>query len=157
MSTVDSDSDRDSIESINQYDTMGMPENDKESQHIQTVRNAIKDWKVREMGKNTMNANNTKGLASLRQYVANSARLFYDLNTYLTTEKNNEKNMNDSLYVQIVSAIGVPGALSFHLKTLLPHFLQRDLVELPFTVEPTVINSHAKKGNVVKTDFPDEE
>jgi hypothetical protein len=152
----DTESDRDSLELINDYDgERDIPEN--EAMHVNTVREAVKNWKQREMDKNTLKENNTKGLGSLRNYVSKSAQLYYDLNTFMSTSKNNEKNMKDSLYVSIVSAIGNPGSLSFNLRTLLEHFLQRDLIELPFTLETNVINSHAEKGVSSQRDFPDEE
>lgn len=156
-----SDSDKDSIESINAYDTDSnmnvTAENSEDTERLGAVRQSIRNWKVREMDKNTSNTSNAKGLQSLRKYVANSARLYYDLNNYLNTEKNDEKNMQDSMYVGIVSSIGVPGGLSFHLKTLLQHILQRDLLELPFTLEPKLINTYAGKGIRAPTQFPDEE
>jgi hypothetical protein len=152
----DTESDRDSLEGINDYDgERAIPEN--EVQYVNSVRDAVKNWKQREMDNNTLKENNSAGLGSLRNYVSKSAQLYYDLNTFMTTSKNNEKNMKDSLYVGIVSAIGNPASLSFNLRTLLEHFLQRDLVELPFTLETDMINSHAEKGVTLQTDFPDEE
>jgi hypothetical protein len=153
----DTESDKDSLESINAFDQEVESTNPEESTKLQTVREAVQGWKAKEMDKNTMNVSNTKGLGALRNYVANSAKLFYDLNTYLETEKNNETNMNDRHYVKIITAIGIPGGLSVHLKSLLQHILERDLVELPFTLEPNIINSHAKKGIRIDTEFPEEE
>lgn len=124
---------------------------------IDTVRNAVRDWKIREFDNTTTPNANAKGLGLLRQYVAKSARLFYDLLNYLQTSRNKEQNMKDALYVNIITAIGPPGSLSFHVKTLLESFLQRDLVELPFTIEPNVVNSYAKKGFTAQQEFPDEE
>ena len=153
----DTESEKDSLESINAFDQDLQSINEEESTKLEVVRNAIQTWKAKEMDKNTMNASNTKGLGSLRNYVAKSARLFYDLNTYLSTEKNNEANMKDKYYVNIITAIGIPGGLSLHVKSLLEHVLERDLVELPFTLDPNVINTHATKGVRVNTEFPEEE
>lgn len=154
-----SDSDKDSIESINEYDTdiNVDAENTEDTERLGKVRESIRNWKVREMDKNTASKSSAKGLQSLRKYVANSARLYYDLNNYLNTEKNDEKNMQDSMYVGIISSIGNPGALSLQVKLLLQHILQRDLVELPFTLEPKLINTYAGKGIRAPTQFPDEE
>ena len=65
--------------------------------------------------------------------------------------------MKDTLYVSIVEAIGIPAALGIQVKLLLQHVLERDLVELPFTVNPKAINERAEKGIEVQTQFPDEE
>ena len=157
---TDSDSDRDSLENINDHDEFddNVEElNTEEASKLNSIRTAVQNWKTNEMNKNTMNNSNTKGLGSLRRYVANSARLYYDLNTFLTTSKNNEKNMNNSYYANIITAIGLPGGLSFHLKSVIQHILERDLVELPFTVEPKVINTYAEKGFSAETQFPEEE
>lgn len=153
----DTESDRDSLESINAFDSLAEPSNEEESSKLQSIRQAVQTWKAKEMDKNTMNVSNTKGLGALRNYVAKSARLFYDLNTYLSTEKNTETNLNDKYYVQIITAIGLPGGLSYHLKTLIEHVLERDLVELPFTLEPKIINTYATKGERINTEFPEEE
>jgi hypothetical protein len=138
----------------NEADTV---ENAEEMEVLNNVRNAVQNWKTRELGKNKETNANVQGFDPLRKYVSNSASLYYDLVNFLNTSKNNEKNMKDRLYVNIVSAIGVPGGLPFHLRTVLQHFLQRDLVELPYTVEPTVINSYANQGMVASTEFPEEE
>ncbi len=153
----DTESDRDSLESINAFDKEEEEVNEEEVNKLNKVREAVQNWKTKEMDKNTMNESNTKGLGALRNYVAKSARLFYDLNAYLQTEKNNETNMNDKYYVNIITAIGIPGGLSYHVKSLLQTLLERDLVELPFTIQPNVINSHAEKGERVNTEFPEEE
>jgi hypothetical protein len=153
----DTESDKDSLESINAFDQELEPTNQEEISKLETVREAVQNWKNKEMDKNTINVSNTKGLGALRNYVAKSARLFYDLNTYIKTEKNNETNMNDKYYVNIITAIGTPGGLTYHLKSLIQHMLERDLVELPFTLEPKVINSHANKGERINTQFPEEE
>lgn len=144
-------SDSDSIHSDIQYDDT------LEEEKLMTVREAIRSWKLRELEKNTRQDQTTKGLNPLRKYVANSARLFYDLQNYMATEKNKEKNMNDSLYVAIVQAIGSPEGLSFHFRALLQRMLERDLLELPFTVEPSIVDTFTQKGLTVDTNFPDEE
>jgi hypothetical protein len=125
--------------------------------HVSEVRNSVREWKLREMDGNTNESSKAKGLQGLRNYVAKSATLFYDLINYMKTAQNKEQNMKDTLYVSIVNSIGAPGTLNYHVRTILEHILQRDLIELPFTVEPKVINSYAKKGLEVQTEFPDEE
>lgn len=151
-----SDSETNTVLSIENEETE--PVDDlEESTYITNVRNSVRDWKLREMDANTSETSKANGLGGLRSYVAKTAQLFYDLQTYLNTSKNKEKNMADVLYVSIVEAIGIPATLNQHIRRLLEHFLQRDLVELPLTVEPTVINSYAQKGLEVKTEFPDEE
>jgi len=149
------DSDRDSLDSIAPYENISVPDDPQEEEKLGSVREAVREWKERELGKNTNQKPN--GLVSLRNYVANSARLYYDLNTYLNTSQNNEKNMEDKLYRSIVGAIGAPGSLPFHTRILLESLLERDLIELPFTIKPNVINSYAKEGIHTETDFPDEE
>jgi hypothetical protein len=125
--------------------------------HVNQVRNSVMNWKLREMDQNTTETSKANGLQGLRSYIAKSATLFYDLMNYMKTSKNKEQNMKDGLYVSIVDAIGIPGTLNYHVRTLLEHVLQRDLLELPFTVEPKVINTYAEKGLEVQTEFPDEE
>ena len=144
----------DSIEGMNNYEDTTDP---KTEEYLQNVRNKVRDWKTREMEKNTNQKTNAKSLDSLRKYVATSAALYYDLLNFLTTSKNNEKNMGDTLYVNIIAAIGSPSSITSHLRTLLQHFLQRDLVELPFTMEPKIINTYAKNGIKSQTEFPEEE
>lgn len=159
MSDRGSDSDTDSLSSIEGYDINDEIENteDEDMTRVNTVRNTVRDWKLREMDKNTELTSNPSGVNGLRNYVSKSARLFYDLTSYLNTSKNDEKNMKDVLYVSIVDAIGLPATLNQHVKTMLEHILQQDLVELPYTVEPNVINTYAKKGMEAQTEFPDEE
>ena len=130
---------------------------EEEIQQVANVRTAVQNWKSREFGKNKETNANAEGLNPLRKYVSNAAQLYYDLITYLNTSKNNEKNMSDKLYLSIISAIGVPGALPFHLRTVLQHFLQQDLVELPYTIAPPVINAYAKQGITASKEFPEEE
>lgn len=159
MSAKDYDSDNesgDSLDNINSFDR-DVPENPEDMKRLQTVREAIKEWKLREQDKNTNTNSNAKGLKGLRDYVTNSANLYYDLNTYLSTSKNKEKNMEDTMYVNIIKAIGAPGTLASPIVMLLGRLLERDLIELPFTVEPNVINSYAKDNLKVLTEFPDEE
>ena len=151
------ESDRDSLSSMEAYDTREETQTPEEEEQIVNVRNAIRDWKTREFDNTTTPSSNAKGLGLLRKYVAKSARLFYDLTNYLKTSKNNEQNMKDTLYVNIVTAIGVPGSLSLHVKTVLENFLQRDLLELPFTIEPKVVNTYAKSGFQAQQEFPEEE
>jgi hypothetical protein len=152
-----SDSETDSLSSIEKYDMNEEVENTEDLARVTTVRNTVRDWKLREMDKNTELTSNPSGVSGLRNYVSKSARLFYDLTSYLNTSKNDEKNMKDTLYVSIVDAIGLPATLNLYVKTMLEHVLQQDLVELPYTVEPTVINAYARKGMEAQTEFPDEE
>ncbi len=151
------DSDRDSLSSIDAFDTLDILESPEEQTKVTNVRNAVKDWKVREFNKTTEKNSNPKGLVLLREYVAKSARLFYDLVNYLKTSQNKDQNMKDTLYVNIIMAIGVPGSLSYQLKTILESLLERDLVELPYTIEPNVVNTYAKDGLQAQQDFPEEE
>jgi len=153
----DSDSDSDSLDSIARYETREPVENEEEKTVVANVRNAVREWKLREMDKNTDFNVSAKGLEPLRSFVANSAQLFYDLQSYMSTLQNKESNLKDKLYVAIVSAIGNPASLTVHSKLLLTNALERDLVELPFTVEPAVINSYAGKGYEASTEFPEEE
>ena len=150
----DSESDR---ESFDLQSVQEVPESEVENEQVNTIRRAVQEWKTREIEKNTESNANAPGLNPLRKYVNNAARLYYDLNTFLTTSKNNEKNMSDKLYVNIVSAIGNPGALSFTMKTMLDHFFQRDLIELPYTMNPVLVNQYAKNGTKAETEFPEEE
>ena len=153
-----SDSESDSNSSILRIDD---ETNDVESiddtNHINKVRNSIMNWKLREKDENTLESSKANGLQGLRAYVSKSATLFYDLMNYMKTSKNKEQNMQDGLYVSIVDAIGIPATLNHHVRSMLEHILQRDLIELPFTVEPKVINTYADKGLEVQTEFPDEE
>lgn len=151
------DSDRDSLSSIDAFDTVESLESPDDKTKVINVRNAVRDWKVREFDKTTENMSNAKGLQRLREYVAKSGRLYYDLANYLKTSQNKDQNMKDTLYVNIVMAIGVPGSLSYHLKTLLESLLERDLIELPYTIEPNVVNAYAKDGLEAQQDFPQEE
>lgn len=153
----DSDSEAGTLSPIENYDTNEVLDDPKDIEHVENVRNAVAEWKLREMDKNANETSKPKGLQGLRNYVNKSARLFYDLNTYINTSKNDEKNMKDVLYVSIIEAIGMPAALAFQVKMLLQHVLERDLVELPFTVNPKAINERAEKGIEVETQFPDEE
>lgn len=157
MSDSESENDRLSIESPAPEEEVEPVEDIQETEQLNSVRNSIRDWKLREMDANTNGSQKSNGLGGLRNYVSKSAKLYYDLMNYIQTSKNDENNMKDSFYVSIVQAIGIPTALPFSLRMLLEHVLQRDLLELPFTVEPTVINSYAKKGYSVQTEFPDEE
>ncbi len=153
-----SDSDKDSLESIARFDgDIENVESSEDNTYIKNVRETVKNWKTKELNKNTQNNANPKGLNGLRVYVANASRLFYDLSNYLTTSKNKESNMKDSYYVKIISAIGNPGSLSEPLKSMLEHFLERDLVELPLTLEPNLSNAYAKNGVEMTRNFPEEE
>lgn len=151
------DSDNDSLSSMEAYDTVEDLEDSKEVEKLTSIRNAVRDWKKNELDKTTDQTASPKGLDNLRKFVSKSAGLYYDITNYLKTSKNNEQNMKDSFYVNIIAAIGIPGSLSFHMKTLLENFLQRDLLELPFTLEPTAINTYAKTGVTAQQEFPEEE
>lgn len=129
----------------------------EDQNHIQEIRSAVREWKTRELNKNTAVNSNAKSLASLRVYVANAAQLFYDLMNFMKTSQNKEQNMRDSLYVKIVGAIGNPGALAQPLRTVLESLLERDLIELPYTLEPKMTNAFANKGIEAQKEFPEEE
>lgn len=150
------DSDKDSLSSMEAYE-IEEAENPEDIERMTNVRNAVREWKVRELDKTTEETANAKGLQNLRSFVAKTARLYYDLMNFLKTSKNNEQNMKDTLYVNIITAMGVPGSLSFHAKTILETLLQRDLLELPYTLEPKVINTYAKNGIKAQQEFPEEE
>ncbi len=152
----DSETDSNSPLSIAENEIEDAVDIDEEN-HVNRVRNSVRDWKLREKDENTTNTSKANGLQGLRTYVAKSATLFYDLMNYIKTSQNKEQNMKDILYVNIIEAIGIPSTLNYHVRTMLEHILQRDLIELPFTVEPKVINTYAEKGLEVKTEFPDEE
>jgi hypothetical protein len=153
-----SERDTDSIASIEAFDDIPeTPMDLEEEERINKVRDSIKDWKLRELEANTHFNTKANGLDPLRKFVSKSARLFYDLQNYLTTSQNKQENMKDNLYVMIVSAIGSPGTLSLHGRTLLQSLMERDLIELPLTVEPKIVNSYTKKGLTLNANFPDEE
>jgi hypothetical protein len=153
-----SERDTDSIASIEAFEDIPESEMDaQEEERINTVRHTIKEWKLRELEANTQFNTKANGLDPLRKFVSKSARLFYELQNYLATSQNKEENMKDKLYTMIVSAIGPPGSLSLNERTLLQSLLERDLVELPLTVEPRIVNSYTKKGLALNTNFPDEE
>lgn len=151
------DSDTDSLDSIAAYEEIENASEEDEQQYIESVREAVKNWKLRELQNNTTMNKKPNGLQPLRNYVANSAKLYYTLNSYLGTSQNKDDNMKDKLYVSIISAIGSPASLSNHLRTLLESLLQRDLIELPLTVEPKIVNVYTQKGLHVNKNFPDEE
>ena len=153
----DSESETGSLSPIENYETHNIIEDPTDISHISNVRNAVREWKLREMDNNTSKTSKANGLENLQNFVSKSARLYYDLNKYINTSKNDEKNMRDILYATIVDAIGIPASLNMHVKIMLQHILQRDLVELPFTVEPKVINTYAEKGFEASKEFPDEE
>lgn len=153
MSGYDSD---DPLESINEYENKNTDTVEDEN-HIEEVRKAVSEWKTKGLNQNVENTVKANGLEPLRAYVADTAQLYYDLNSYLKTSENEESNMKNTNYVKIITAIGSPASLSNHLMIVLQHLLKRDLIELPFTVDSKVVNSYAKKGQAVNTDFPDEE
>lgn len=155
--TEANDSDRDSLSSMEAYDAEQPLESQEDKVKLNNVRTAVQNWKVREFDKTTVANANAKGLGLLRQYAAKAARLYYDILSYLKTSKNKEQNMKDTLYVSIITAIGIPGSLSFPLKTVLENILQRDLLELPYTIEPKMVNTYAEDGIVAQQEFPEEE
>jgi hypothetical protein len=145
-------------------DSLGpMPETEtridstEDQNHIQEIRSAVREWKTRELYKNTAPNSNAKGHDALTKYIANAAQLFFDLISYIKTSQNKEQNMRDSLYVKIVGAIGNPGALSHPLLMNLELLLSRDLIELPYTLEPKMTNAFAKEGIQAQKEFPEEE
>ncbi len=150
-----SDSEPDSLD-LNRNDTQEIQE-EPEDQLLVQVREAIRQWKAKELEKNSDPNGNPRGLHALRAYVARSGKMYYDLLTYLTSETEVEENRRDAFYKAIVSAIGDPKQLSNHGRSMIEYTLERDLVEFPFTVEPRSINTYAEKGLATTTDFPDEE
>lgn len=148
MSEYDSDQDSLMIPDDNQ-------EIDEEDQQIQNVRDAVRGWKERELDKNTDASTKPKGLAQLRTYATTSAKLFYALERYITSKiKDPLLTMNAE---DIVKAIGDPETLSNHLRIVLKDLLERDLIELPFVIDPNVSKAYAEEGMVTQTEFPDEE
>lgn len=150
-----SDSEPDSLD-MNRNDTQEIVD-EPEDQLLTHVREAIRQWKAKELEKNSDPKGNPRGLHSLRAYVARSGKMYYDLLAYLTTGKETDENRRDTLYRAIVTAIGDPTQLSNHGRSLIEYTAERDLVEFPFTVEPRSINTYAEKGLSTTTDFPDEE
>jgi hypothetical protein len=150
-----SDSEVDSLD-MNQNDTQEILE-EPEDQLLSQVREAIRQWKAKELEKNSDPNGTAKGLQALRSYVARSGKMYYDLVTYLTSETETEENRRDAFYKAIVSAIGDPKQLSNHGRSLIEYTLERDLIEFPFTVEPRSINTYANKGLTTETEFPDAE
>jgi hypothetical protein len=151
------DSDKDSLSSMEAYDGVDTVESQDDIAKVNNVRTAVQSWKTREFGKTTNTTANPKGLTLLNQYRATAARLYYDILNYLQTSKNNEQNMKDTLYVNIVMAIGAPASLSNPLRILLTNLLEKDLLELPYTMEPKMVNTYAKDGVVAQQEFPEEE
>jgi hypothetical protein len=153
-----SERDSESIASIEVF--QDLPENPldrEEEDRIENVRERIKTWKLRELKNNTGFNQKPNGLDPLRKFVTKSARLFYDLQEYIATSQNKDENLKDNLYMMIITAIGPPGSLSVHGRTLLQSFMERDLLELPLTVEPKIVNSYTKKGLRLNANFPEDE
>lgn len=153
----DTESETDSLGPMPETQTETTVESLEDQNQMQEIRSAVREWKTRELYKNTAPNSNEKGYASLNKYIANAAQLFYDLIDYIKTSQNKEQNMRDSLYVKIVGAIGNPGALSQPLILALESLLSRDLIELPYTLEPKMTNAFAKEGIQAQKEFPEEE
>lgn len=151
------DSDKDSLSSMEAYDGIDTIDSQEDITKLNNVRTAVQSWKTREFGKAANTTANPKGLGLLNQYRAKAARLYYDILNYLKTSKNNEQNMKDTFYVTIVMAIGAPASLSNPLRILLESILEKDLVELPYTMEPKMVNTYAKDGVIAQQEFPEEE
>ena len=151
-----SDSESDSLESINQFDTQEMVPEPEEEQ-VADIREAVRKWKANQLQKNSDPNGNPRGLNALRTYVASSASLYYDLMDYLANFRHKEQNQKDALYRGIVAAMGHPASLTSHARALIEYLLERDLVEFPFTVEPKAVNTYAAKGMVTTTEFPEDE
>jgi hypothetical protein len=148
----DSDSDQ-SLENINDFEGGEARPSEGEELRIDNVREAIKEWKIRELDKASDIKQDPEGFARIQQFLQLAARLLYDLLDYIKSSKNKQENLKDKLYVNIVSAIGDPNELTSHERINIEDILNRDLVELPYTVEPRMINIHAKHGIHAATSF----
>lgn len=142
-----------SLENIADYEDKDIGPTEEEENHIEEVRKAVSSWKERELDKASDIKQDPQSLDRIQQFLRLAAKLLYDLLNYIKSAKNNDENMKDKLYVKIVTAIGNPSDLTSHERINMEDILNRDLVELPFTVKPSMVNAHAKKGIKVSTNF----
>lgn len=140
----DSDSDN-SLDDINSYEIKEIGPSNQEEEHIVNVREAVKTWKARELDKSADKKQDAASFNSLNNFLQATARLLYDIKEYIRSAKNKEENMKDHLYVKIIQAIGDPNELSSYERINIEDILNTDLIELPFTVDPHLINSYSKK------------
>lgn len=151
-----SDTESDSLGSLTAYDRDDS-ENEEEDTQIESLRKIVQEWKTRELKKNTAATANPRGLAPLQAYVANAAKLYYDMNDYLEKQTEKEENKQDGLYQSLRDAIGDPQMLRNHQRMMIHRLLERDLIEFPLTVDPKVVNTYTKKGFSGVPEFLDEE
>ncbi len=142
-----------SLENIADYEDRDIGPSEEEENHIEAVRNAVSIWKERELDKASDSKQDPQSLDRLKQFLVLAARLLYDLLNYIQSAKNKDENMKDKLYVKIITSIGNPDNLTTHERINIENILNRDLVELPFTVNPKMINAHAKKGIQIPHSF----
>lgn len=153
---INYDSDN-SLENINDYENIDVGPSEEEEDHIDSVRKAVKTWKMRELDKSADKKQDPASFNSLHHFLTAAAQLLIDISNYIKSSQNKDENMKDNLYVAIIQAIGDPNNLSSHERIHIENVLNRDLVELPFTVDPSIINAHAKKGIKANTKFYNEE
>jgi hypothetical protein len=151
-----SDTESDSLGSLTAYDR-DESEHEQEETQVETLRKIVQEWKTRELKKNTEPSANPKGLAPLQGYVANAARLYYDMNDYMEKQTEKEENKQDGLYQRLRDTIGDPQSLRNHQRTMIHRLLERDLIEFPLTVDPRAVNTYTKKGYSGVPEFLDEE
>lgn len=142
-----------SLEHIADYEDRDIGPSEEEENHIEAVRNAIRLWKERELDKASDSKQDPQSLNRLQQFLVLAARLLYDLLNYMKSAKNKDENLRDKLYVKIISTIGHPDNLTSHERINIENILNRDLIELPFTVDPKIVNAHAKKGIKISDSF----
>lgn len=133
-----------SLSSIGAYGVEESAEDYKESPKLKPVRESVKAWKVRELQKSTDEDRDPSDIKWLRQFVKASAVLFFDLKMYLDKSQNKEENLKDDLYVKIIGAIGSPTELSTTERYTMENVLNRDLVELPLTIDEDAIDERAE-------------
>lgn len=149
---VNYDSDN-SLEDINSYEGTGGGPTQEEEERIERVREAVKIWKMREMDKSADKKQDPASFNGLHHFLIAAAKLLIDLSNYIKSSQNKDENMRDNLYVAIIQAIGHPDNLTSFERILIENNLKRDLVELPFTAEPSIIDAHAGKGIKADTKF----
>jgi hypothetical protein len=111
---------------------------------VKPVRESVKAWKLRELEKTTNDETDPQDMTWLRKFVKAAALLYFDLIVYMDKAKNKDENMKDDLYVKIIGAIGIPSALSTTERFTIESMLNRDLVELPLTIEEAAIDERAE-------------
>lgn len=140
--TYDSDN---SLDDINAYEKKEVGPSKEEEDHIDSVREAVKRWKRRELDKSAGQKENPDSFNGLNNFLRATARLLYDIQEYISSAQNKEENMKDHLYVKIIQAIGNPFTLSSFERINIEDVLNTDLVELPYTVDPDLIDEFKEK------------